>query len=358
MQAIYILNLISPLIYTAYARLSRLDKNLQNKIILFLYSVQVILMVGTRTLTTGADTINYYNFYEKALFSESYENVLNYFEPLFSLIGIISARMGLSFVTFDCIIAGLTMFFFSKAVEKCSSEVTISIYLYIIFGLFHNMMNQVRQALAMMIILYALTFLNEEKKAKFLVYVLLASLIHTSSLIVLVLLLVHKMKINLKTIFLYFTVSIMCAVFCSFIFEFITKYFSYGGYLEEDWRYGAFDINAILNFFVRLVMLILAMLFIRELNQKNRKINLYYHMIWICTVFQTLTVFNNAMGRITTYFFLGYLIIIPEIISNSLFFKNNKKILYPILIVGFLLYYLVYNGVLSGNEMDYKSTWF
>ena len=164
MHTIYIFNLISPLFYALSAKITRLNKETQNKFLLFLYSVTATLIVGTRALNIGDDTGSYYRFYQIALQSESEIETLNYFEPLFSLLGLVCAKLKFDFTGFNIVIAGLTMVFFSKALLRSSLNIKISIFLYTVFNLFYNMMNQVRQALAMAIILYGITYLKENEK--------------------------------------------------------------------------------------------------------------------------------------------------------------------------------------------------
>lgn len=357
MHAVYIVNLILPFVLIIYAKLTRLEKKYQDNIVLFIYTVFAILIVGTRSIETGADTISYFNFYKVALQQGQEVRAFNYFEPLFSLIGIICAKLNFSFEMFNIIIALLTMIFFSKAIAKSSANVMLSIFLYITFSLFDQMMNQVRQGFAMMIVLYAVSFLTSDNKKKFVLWVLVAALVHLSSLIALILLIFYKFEINKKTISVYIVMGICCLLFSTFIFQFISSNFDYGHYLTESWRYGAYNKKAILNLIVRIIMLISVMFFSIEICEQNKSMNVYYHMVFLCTVFQILTVMNNAVGRITTIFFISYLILIPEIVVKSRQFKNIKQFIYPIMFGIMLLYYLVYNGVLSGDEMNYKSTW-
>lgn len=350
-----ICNIILPLVLVLYLKLTRLNKDLINKAIMILYSICIILLVGTRSVQTGDDTISYYHFYQLAHISGHESKTLNNFEPLFSLIGLICAKLDFSFMFFNVIIAFITMYFFSITVIKMKCNAFISIFLYTVFCLHLNMMNQVRQALAMMIALYAITFLNENKKGNFIIWTIIASLFHLSCLIILILLPIWKIKIRKKTILLYILFGIIFALTYESIFKFIINYIGYGHYITEEWRYGAHNFNAILNFIVRLIMLFFSLLFYSELKSKGRNIDGYYHMIFICTVLQLLCIFNNAIGRITTIFYLAYLFIISEIIDHTETFTRNKPLLYPAFIVGFMGYYYIY---LSDKATIYDSILF
>ena len=296
-------NILLPFILLLYLRLTRLNENVINKAILILYSFFVVIMVGTRNLMTGADTVSYYKFYQTALIDGQELRTINYFEPLFSLIGLLCAKLDLSFTIFNIIIASITMYFFSKTVLKLKGNAFIFIILYTVFCQHLNMMNQVRQALAMMIALYAITFLKDGQKIKFIKWVIIAAFFHLSSLVILVLLPLWNVKINKKIVAIYSTIGLICTFTHSVIFRIVERFFNYGHYLDQSWRYQAFDTAAIINFLVRIVMLLFASMFYHELYKKNKNINGYYHMIIICSVLQLLCIYNNAMGRITSVFF-------------------------------------------------------
>ena len=350
-----ICNIIFPFVLLLYLKLIKLDKKNINKAILILYSLFVAIVVGTRSLMTGTDTPAYYRFYQTALIDGQELRTLNYFEPLFSLIGLLCAKLELSFTVFNIVIASITMYFFLKTVVKLNGNAFIFVVLYTVFCQHLNMMNQVRQALAMMVTLYAITFLKDGQKIQFIKWVIIAALFHLSSLVVLILLPLWNIKINKKIITVYATIGLICTFLYSVIFSIIKRYFDYGHYLDQLWRYEAFDTAAILNFAVRIVMLLFAAMFYRELYERDKNINGYYHMIIICSILQLLCIFNNAMGRITSVFFLAYMFIISEIVDNSVMFKINKKLLYPSLIIGLAVYYYIYLGAKS---IDYHSVLF
>lgn len=344
MHPIYYLNLSIPFILYLYARFSQVDKKIQNRFILIVYSLFVVLVAGTRSLDTGVDTISYYRFYEVAQNSNDNSMIISYFEPLFSAIGILSVRLGLHFVGFNLLISALTMIFFSLAIDKTSDNVTMSIFLYTSFSLFQQMMNQVRQGLAMMIILYAVTFLKEDKIRKFIFWVFIAGLIHTSCFIVLLLVFIYKIEINARIIRIYAITGVFGMIFSRIIFSIIIRYTSYGHLLTETWRdYSAFDKGTVINTIFRFFLLVIILIYYKEMIEINKQINVYYHMAMICMVLQLVAVMNNAIARITTYFFISNLIIIPNVFEESKRLKNSWQITYPTMIGFFLVYYFVYS---------------
>ena len=355
-MAVIFLNYVLPFVYKIYLYFSRLDKKTQNRIFLFLFSCQVILIVGTRTMYTGTDTGSYLKFYNSALYYGMVEKNINYFEPLFSLIGIFCGFIGLDFTGFNIIIAFLTMLFFSLAILNSEVDAFISSVLFNSFLFSYQMMNQVRQILALMIILYAVTLLCQHKKKLFVIYIVFATLFHVSSLIAICLLFFPK--INMAKKFLCFYIAITCIVLVSinFIFSIIIKFTPYGGYLTVDDRYGAFDSDAILNLIVRIALIIIIMPFFNEIV-KSKKQEHYYLMCFICTILLVTAIFNNAMARTTTVFFVGYMILIPKIINETKLFNEKKGVLYPLSLFSMIIYFYVY-FVAKSNGFNYESVWF
>lgn len=315
----------------------------------------MIIIVGTRTINTGADTPAYHLFYQICCTDGMEKRALNYFEPLFSLIGLLCAKLGLGFVVFNILIAALTMVFFSLAVTNLNVNVFLCVTLYTVFCYHLNMMNQVRQALAVTIVFYAITCLNKKRKSYFIIFVIIAALIHLSSLIALILLPIWNKNLSKRIAILYCVAGFVCIFFNKFIIQFAVNSFDYGHYLTETWRYGAFNLDAIMNFIVRVLMMAAVLLFYRELFEKDYNISGYYHMAIICTLTQLLCIFNNAFGRITTYFYFSYFCLIPTISENTILFKKNKAIMNIALFLALLIYYYVYLG---SKSIEYHSVIF
>lgn len=203
----------------------------------------------------------------------------------------------------------------------------------------------------------AVTCLNENKKSKFIIFIVIASLFHLSSLVGLVLLLLYNIRVNQKIVNIYLLGGILCAFLSPYIFDFVSKYTPYGVYLLSNSGYGAFDTKSLLNLLVRIVMLIFVLIFYKKIKTEE-PLNIFHHMILVCTFFQILSVMNNAIARVTTIFFTGYLIIIPEIVSNTNFFKKNRILLYPTIILAMFIYhYVYYIFIVAEQKGAYNSIW-
>ena len=74
--------------------------------------------------------------------------------------------------------------------------------------------------------------------------------------------------------------------------------------------------------------------------KRNSKLRVFYHTALICTALQVLTLKSYLFGRVTTYFFMPYIFLLPEVMETikvNFSSKNYVLIKYIVYIVLFLL---------------------
>ena len=238
MQEIYWINLISPFIYGLLINTLVKKKNNAKKIILIVFSIQVTLIVGTRTITTGADTFNYYQIFSYLQqnpndFLHTSNVLVNNVEILYRLVCVVCGKVGIGFYGANILIAAATMYFFSCAVYKMTDDVLISIFLYNSMFFVNNMMNQMRASLVFAIVLYATTFLLENKIVHFSFWTILAAGFHTSALIALALIPLYQMYISRRVKILYVVLTFVSTQLLGIAYKLISLT-NYGRYLGED----------------------------------------------------------------------------------------------------------------------------
>ena len=80
-----------------------------------------------------------------------------------------------------------------------------------------------------------------------------------------------------------------------------------------------------------------------------------YNAAWICTITQIFTLQSYVFGRVTTYFFVPYIILLPEVLKTyeKIFGKYGlfAKILF---FISFAIYHYVYYmlGGATGSGYD------
>jgi hypothetical protein len=262
------------------------------------------------------------------------------------------------------IIGFLTLYFFYEAILNISKQASISLFLLISFCLYYQMFNQSRQMLAISITTYAYKYLIQEEVKSihlFLILVFLAMLFHTSALIMLILLFVHNRKVNIRLITAY---ALLTATAFSMynILVYLISFTNYGrtyfGWAVHD---TSFELSSTLNLAIRLFMLAFCLLFSKNVIKRAPYTKGLYNAVLICTCFQVITLRSHLFGRITTYCFIFYIFLIPEVLATICLktTRYNKIFIYGATIILFSAYHLVYyfssNGAIAGGYNLYRT---
>lgn len=149
---------------------------------LFLVAVIVAVVVGFRPIDVGIDTQNYHFLYEQVFirFEGTWmESQLGY---IFYYLSLFSKFIGGNGHYLTFIYALLSCFFFFYTFHRCSSNIILSVACFFSgLGFFLFMHNVMRQALAISIIFYSISFIVNRNTLKFYATVFLATLVHASA---------------------------------------------------------------------------------------------------------------------------------------------------------------------------------
>ncbi|WP_074563494.1 EpsG family protein [Streptococcus equinus] len=310
-----------------------------NKAFLVISSLFLILIVGFRSLDTGTDTYRYaeaLNRYVAGYVTQSDKIWLG--KGYFFIFYIIKYLFGSSYVIFNLLIAFLTIYFLYRVILKESQDPLLSLFLFFATCLFLQMLNQSRQLLAIVLVLYSYSFVKEKKLIKYVLVITIAGLIHSSALIMLPFYYLGNLKINKKTILSYMLVVLLILFGFPFI-ERMMSYTTYGqvyvvnNYMTES------QSSSFLNLAVRFLLL-LFILFLKEKDELKNNSYFFNMAIWTLLT-QLITTKIYIFGRITTYFFVYYLLSIPYVLEG-LKNRNNKLFYYFVTVLIFTAYYIVY----------------
>ena len=343
---IYLYNNISIFIY-AFLIKHTYCKNKQKKF-LFICFLQMSLIIGLRQ-NVGADYESYYKIYNYLNNIFSYKYTYYPVEKGYEIINILCGKLGIPYWGVNMIVAILTNIFIVLAIRQFNVNALLAIYLYISFFFFYHSMNQTRQGLSMAIGLYAIAHLSKGRNIRFVSFVIFASLFHLSALLYLVLLVLRKVPISKKIFFLYIIGVIAILLGYNFIVS-VLVYTKYGLYFGTFYDKQA-SVSTIINLIIRIIILVFVLLYFSKIKDSTEK-NILYHMSFLCTFFQILTVASSTFGRITSLFFLGYIILIPRIVYSI---KKNGKLLFQCY-CGATLYQIIYYANMKASVLvnDYK----
>ncbi|SFJ05757.1 EpsG family protein [Treponema bryantii] len=168
-----------------------------------LYTLIVLYIWIVFSFNTGAPDRNTYQW----IYNEDIEGA---FEPLFTFLMTLSRRLNFSYVGFRMLLAALYIMFIHLTYRSVEKYKTFALAMYLLAP-FPWQVSGIRAALACSIIMYAISLLikNPNKnKYKFLFVILLATLVHYSSILFLVLLFVNQGKSS-KRIFEFLIIAII-----------------------------------------------------------------------------------------------------------------------------------------------------
>ena len=231
--------LLYSVLLVIYIGLSFFCPNPKSKTKRFIYTVLLLLpalfLVAFRSVKVGADTYPYCYTYERISSSGSILEALegSYMEIGYNFLEFIFGFLGFSYYAFQSLIALFYLISFSIFFFKYSSNVALSCFLLLTMQGLFGMMNQTRMWLAISILLFSFSHLVNRKFLPFLLTLALASLIHTSALVFILvypLSYIYSKNKNATTFFLLVLGAIIALFgqsFFSLLFSIIGRYSSY-----------------------------------------------------------------------------------------------------------------------------------
>lgn len=314
------------------------NKYINNKTCLIVMFVILLLFAGLRDSDVGSDALVYKNFFQI---------VSNY--NLLDLIRLNSFEIGFKILTKFCslfcnynlyifIITFISLFGFYFFIKKYSNNYLMSIFLFIVANIYIYLFCTIRQTVAISILLVSIKYVFTNEKIKFILLVLLAASFHKTALIFMPVYLLKWIDINKigikKIIILYLIIFIFKRQIVSLFINFF--YSSYNNHIISGGGY-----------FLLLILIVLAAFIYYFVNKKklyNNEVKLFYNIYLVSILFQILATSQGYINRITLYFMIPLIILLPKIIQKN---KFGKYITYSIYIIG--IAYYIYN--ILGNSM-------
>lgn len=302
-MGVYLVFLIILVISSIVELLLHNNKN----IISYFYILVVILFVciGGLTKGNGLDWGAYESIaYEGISVNDALHNPQ--FEPLFLLL----YNLFPTFHSFLFVFVVINLVLLSKTIVKCSPYVIISIFVYVCVYYFLGIMGQLRQALAISIIVFAWPYMNSKK---FIIYLLLASLFHYSAMICLLYFFVPN-KLFSKWVY----VLLLLILFASFDYFKVVIMNALGGfsYGKISYYLAVEEGGISFSFFLyKVFVFILLFLNVEKISTylpKYKILNLYFISILL---YLLLSFSSSIGGRIILYFSIFEILVIPFIIK-------------------------------------------
>ena len=321
---------------------SRSDSK-NRKIYITYCSIVLLLKAALRSVTIGRDTSHYsYYFYQSK--NTSWAELINEFLERYQTISggedvgyyllqkVFSTFIG-DFNVYTFFIQGLLFYLpFGLFIYRNSKDNLQVMFAYVLFNaLFMGLhMANARQVYAVGFCIWAELFLAQKKYIKTVIFIILGYFIHASALLFFIPVVLSFLNDNVLKY-----LSALTVVLSFFVLTDPNSVIVFMGNLLESDKYADYGLNGITGGAVTYITLSLMMcvfclwaFWIKK--DASRPERLLYVMIPPTTLFVPLIYSNGAMMRITLYFQLFFVLLMPYAIETL--FKKNYRIWYYILI--------------------------
>lgn len=307
------------------------------------YFVAAFVMIGFITFWSairngGADTNSYIRMFEDCRPSQSiiqlFRNDSDEKTPLFSAFIIALKRITSNFHVFLAIISILSGVWISYYIGKYSCDVSLSCFIFVASLNCIWMFNGIRQFLVAAVFIANIRLITEKKLGKFLIMVLILYMIHKSAIVLIPIYFISNFKNWSLPIFMCILATMIAViVFPDRINEFLDGLDEYVVEVEDD------GVNFI-RVIVASVTPIIAFIFRKDIDDKNRLVNVLINMSLITVGLYALGVVTSGimMGRLPLYTELGNVILLPYLLKRCVP-QRYRNIAYLLCIFGFLGFY-------------------
>lgn len=246
------------------------------------------------------------------------------FEPLFVGLGIICNKLGLTHVGFFLIVAIITNTLLVSVIFRFRLPY-LSILLFLVSIDYYQEVNLVRQILAVSVFNFSLKFFTERRLILSALFVLIATFIHMSAILLMPLLLIPLLKDKGNKyiyvfLFLFWVLSVMVSMgMISLNFGALNAFTYYETVLNHITNI-SFDIiyNAmVIVFFVVMVM--------EQKSIIKRGYTIYAVVFILGCIFRNLAVSLFGLYRFSFYFSFIYCCFVPNYFSRSSLFADRKS---------------------------------
>ncbi|WP_462362002.1 EpsG family protein [Parabacteroides johnsonii] len=334
---------------------------------LFMIMILLLAIISLRDVSVGTDTLSYtedFIRFSHMSFSEMWNYAFTTKEPLYVIISWIPSLLSTNYTCFLLVWALFpvcSLYKVFKAELQDSKDFFIAILVFFLLGLFAFYVAGIRQTAALSLVFFAgAKYLREYNmkdiksviKGKviycFAIFIGLAYLIHNSSVLFLLAIPLVFLKVRWWYLFLVFGlffigkyVQIDQVVLLSKLF-FEDRFATYGTVYESSQ-----NISALI---MQIILFLICFIVKDKLVRRDTQNNFFFNLLFIGLVFQSLSEMMAEMARISFYFSMFAMILVPRAFKE--YSTNYRKFIY----FGFSVVCLYYLFFLTGSNLpEYHS---
>ena len=355
---IYLVAEILTITFMHYAKKNRNENKKVYKLFLILSILPFGLLFALRSKYVGKDYLAYANAFESINTNSLSERQSEWlpigFKFICKVMGFICNNYYITYAMINII----TLTILIKTIWDNSKHPTFSLFIMLSFCLHFQIFNQFRQMLAIAITFYAYKYMKNRNMWKYFILIAIAGLIHSTSFIMIPIYFLSSIKLTKKNFAIYLIITIVI----SFSFDFIKGLLS-NTYYGRIYFNGAFDVietKATFNLLVRCIMLFGTLIFYKKVIKLDESNRYLYNLVIFCTILQILAAKSYIFARLTTYLFIYYILLIPnvcEVLFKEIKRKNTNTTIWILIIIVLIMYQIIYYSSSSGASVGGYETY-
>lgn len=306
----------------------------------FISMLLLFMIFAFRSEKLGGDLERYFRAYEKYSVY-SWDGIRKIFfaedikDPTYYFTGWLVSRIFENPQWWLGCIASLFSISTGILIYKESKIPVLSVIMLIALGYLSFCYQGLRQAVAISIILFSYYFLEKRKLVPFIVMVLLASLYHQTALVFLIVYPFSTMKLGK-----YHIITAIAAFAIFYLFR--NQLLVLMNDVLEDQRYQGYTSGnakqlTISGFIIQASIFCYNLYSYKKIIKNNKNSLVLYNLVFVGLMFQLYASFIAEMFRISIYFSIFNIILVPLVTSEQSDYKN-KQIITMILITILLIY--------------------
>lgn len=341
------------------------DKNfiIFNRILLVLILSYVTAFSGENYIDHEAYKNYYDSIYSEGIILKNFNlNIISeriyQFEYGFRLLANFCKYVGLSFISFLFIVSIITNSLLISFFYRFKYP-TFNIIIFITSGIYWQECNLVRQMLAIAIVCYSIKYIQEKKYIKYLIFIICATLFHTSSIIMSILVITtwidtnkYISKIN-SILLIVWIISIIISIGIINLDLSILNIGYYAMYLNNKNTVGVEDLR--LYALMYNVFVILYYIFLDKTKLSN---NFVYIILFIFgSILTNISIVIPNIYRISLYFSILTIVILPVILKTcgKYKYKNISNLIFIVLCIYYtsrIIVRIIYNENPITNQIE------
>lgn len=318
---------------------------LGNKYVWMILTFLPMYLVNALMSYVGGDYGNYFRYFQRIVSGQEQEVEIGY-----KWICLLVSKLNLEFQWVYIILCMISYGILIICVKKYSQNYVISYLMFFFNGYFALLgLNQIRQFVSVVVILYAMDYIYKKNLFKYLIAVAIATCFHISAIIMLPFYWILGKKWSLSTFF----VGCLALLPFNFVFNQVMVWFFstfMPRYLNTNYTNRKFDLDVI-YLSVILVTFVVVLVFANYRKIKDNINLIFYNEIFFAVMIALFGSWLPEYRRFVYYFFAPSIVFIPTIMEEQP--KKIKYITYIMILIIYIFYFKVASG--GWSIYPYKS---